>query len=59
MFGGLAQFLAGMWAWCHNPEGGFSATGRTIRPTFVLSHAANIPRREPVEPIQLEWSPGR
>jgi succinate-acetate transporter protein len=33
-----------------------ATAGRTILPTFKFNREANIPGREPVHPIQLEWS---
>jgi succinate-acetate transporter protein len=33
-----------------------AATGRTILPTFKFKREANIPGRQPVTPIQLEWA---
>jgi uncharacterized protein len=32
------------------------AAGRTVVPLFSLSAAANVPGRQPVEPIQLPWA---
>lgn len=33
-----------------------SAAGKTVLPLFATSAAANVPGREPVEPVQLAWA---